>query len=164
MGTVFSGKRGIYKFNEFTLFTNITIVSGFDNSSIEEITFPPSIKTGGGSAFYNSELKAIHINEGCEVILDRCLYGTKIQEDLVLPSTLLSFEGVGIYSGNTTYKYNMIVLAQIPPQAGTTAGWVWRNTLINVYVPDESLSAYINANGWSDMASIILPISSLPRD
>lgn len=50
-----------------------------------------------------------------------------------------------------------VVRATVPPAFLDRANFVWGKA--NIYVPDESVDAYKSADGWSNYANIIKPLS-----
>lgn len=60
----------------------------------------------------------------------------------------------------------IVCKAATPPTLGTAAlgGSSTRPTLTYIYVPDESVSAYKSASGWSDYASLIRGISQFATE
>ena len=81
-------------------------------------------------------------------------------EYVELPSTLTKFD---IYSGSTYNTfYNVpsgcaVILKANTPPAATNS--VFNSFYGKFYVPDDSVSAYKVATGWSSIAARILPLS-----
>ena len=74
-----------------------------------------------------------------------------------LPNTITSIEKQAFY--NCSKLINVIIEATVPPTLGT-AVFSLNNKNRKIYVPDESLETYKNANGWSEYTDYIEPISN----
>lgn len=59
----------------------------------------------------------------------------------------------------------MVLKLGQPNAAPTYANTVFSNTLLSViYVPDTAVDAYKSADGWSDYADLIKPLSEKPAE
>jgi len=74
-----------------------------------------------------------------------------------LPNTITSIEKQAFY--NCSKLISVIIEATVPPTLGT-AVFSLNNKNRKIYVPDESLETYKNANGWSEYTDYIEPISN----
>lgn len=78
-----------------------------------------------------------------------------------LPSTLTKIGANGFNSAtNKSSGCEMICRATTPPTV--EADGLLNNNFTSIYVPDSSVNTYKSADGWSDYANIIKPISQRP--
>lgn len=80
--------------------------------------------------------------------------------EITLPASLTSI-GNYVFRGCESLKYFRIN-ANTPP----TLSWApaFPSTIVAIYVPDESITAYREATGWTDYASKIKGISEMPAE
>lgn len=149
IGRAFYGK-GIVKFNEFRHFTSCTKignlgfprdseVNSFTNSTLEEITLPPTFKNIGWKAFQGTRLKRLVIPEGYaydlyESQFANCYYLRYME----YPSTL--YQRIGWYAAFRNVSNLVIVIkAKKPPLQINIST---KREDITFYVPDESVDLY----------------------
>lgn len=155
--SIFQNNTSIVTFNEFRYFTSLNkINSSFFNgcTSLKEIELPIGIKELGGYVFSGcTSLERLVIPEGYESISNRNICANCTSLKLFdLPKTMKD-----IYDGalwGLSGKVIVICRAVTPPTLGTLNA----NPLA-LYVPDESLSAYQAARGWSQYAKFMKPLS-----
>lgn len=155
--SIFQNNTSIVTFNEFRYFTSLNkINSSFFNgcTSLKEIELPIGIKELGGSVFSGcTSLERLVIPEGYESISNRNICANCSSLKLFdLPKTMKY-----IYDGalwGLSGKVIVICRAVTPPILGTLNA----NPLA-LYVPDESLSVYQAASGWSQYAKFMKPLS-----
>lgn len=160
----FANNMSIGKFHEFKYFTSVTqFSSGGDlsHSSLTEITFPSSItQIYGGYAFNDcKQLYKLNMNEGLTQLGSYMIFGNESLKKLVVPSTVTSLYGnsLTVYT-NTSIQCTIIMLPENPPTL--LSGLLYSGVSIEaVYVPDNSLTAYKEAQYWSAIADKIYPIS-----
>lgn len=165
IGKVFVGNNSIVKFNEFEYFTNVKMFvssGGFCNcKNLEELVFPKSItQTYGGYVLSGCDsLHKLVLNEGLQLINGgRFIYGNYSLKKLTYPSTVTNLlnDSLAVYANNSS-TCTFIMLPIVPPTfAGTIS---FSSSIEAVYVPDDSLTAYKEAQYWSAIASKIYPIS-----
>ena len=131
LGTVFGYNDLITSFTELSIFEGVT-----------------SLAT---DAFRDcSYLVAITLREGL-LTMARSFYSCSHLPIITIPSTMTAL-------GNDPF-YNCIRLATIialPTSPPTVSGtWLRYNSIAKIYVPDNSVSAYKAASGWSTYASRI---------
>ncbi len=188
ISTWFKGNKDITTFSEFVNFSGISDMSqsAFQScSSLTEITIPEGMTTIGGSAFQScSSLTEITLPAGVRYFgssaFQSCssltrimnfentkvvsLYSTTFRScsslaEIALPASLTSI-------GNYVFQYCtklkiMTVNANTPPTLGSGA---IPSTIGAIYVPDESITAYQEATGWTSYASKIKGISEMPTE
>lgn len=165
IGRVFAGNNDIVKFNEFEYFTNVKMFvssGGFYNcKNLEELVFPKSITQiyGGYSVSGCESLHKLILNEGLKLINGgRFIMGNYSLKKLTFPSTVTNLlnDSLAVYV-NSSYTCTFIMLPIVPP---TFAGTISASASIEaVYVPDNSLTAYKEAQYWSAIADKIYPMS-----
>ena len=80
--------------------TDIPAGCFLNNSDSRTVEIPSSIRTIGESAFYDTRLTELKLNEGLETICDLAFFGCESLEKLELPSTCTKIYGTGS-SGRT---------------------------------------------------------------
>ena len=134
-GESFSGCSSLKEF-DFAILPNIAIIynGAFLQCGLEKVELPKTLTSLGASVF-----------NGCQhlkTVIARC-------------------ENLPAYGGNMTFANcsaldSFVIYQEIPP----TLGWnCFQNTFCMFYVPDNAISAYKSASGWSGMQSRIKPIS-----
>lgn len=161
VGTTFRNNTIIRKFNEFRLFTNVTLTSSsaFNSSGISEFTVSPKFRTFAYQTFgYCTNLTEIRLTEGVTTLGDQWVWGCKNITLIDLPSTITTITGAGIHTYASSGQKNYIVIcrAVTPPTLGSSN---YLTKLTAVYVPDESVDAYKTATKWKDFASKIKSMS-----
>lgn len=102
----------------------------------------------GNWAFYNChELQNLEIPEGVTEIGDGAFYGCTYLEDLSLPASVQTI-------GDNTFALcakmkKMVVNAPVPPSIQAKTFYDVKRQ-IPVYVPDNSVSAYLNDSQWRE--------------
>jgi len=106
------------------------------------------LQTIGNWAFYNChELQNLTIPEGVTEIGDGAFYGCTYLEDLTLPA---SVQAIGDNTFALCAKLQKIVVnAPVPPSIQAKTFYDVKRQ-IPVYVPDESINAYLNDAQWSE--------------
>ena len=148
-------------FDELRYFTGLTFInsSAFRNcSSLKQITLPETIVEIRDSAFNNTALNKLIINEGCKIC------GNGILSDAIncalidFPSTMTS---IGTNPTNRGYVgLRIICRALVPPSFAGNWSFTPGGKPTAIYVPDKSVDIYKSASGWSDSKSIIYPLSN----
>ena len=134
-----------FKFADFTSVTignNVTTIGDsafYACSSLTSVTIPDSVTTIGGHAFYNcSSLTSVTIGDSVTTIGGSAFYNcgslTSVYCKAVTPPT----------GGNDMFSYYNDYTSTIKPIDCT------------IYVPTESVEAYMSASGWSEYADAIV--------
>ena len=153
---------------------------GCDN--LISITLPESVTRIGGAAFYQcSNLTSISLPDGISTIANYAFADCSSLTEIVLPKQLTTIEhnafnscsslleiilpeslsSIGEFAfANCSGLTNISVLPKTPPTGGRLMFDSTNNCPI--YVPTESIEAYMSAQYWSDYASRILPVSAVP--
>ena len=105
---------------------------------------------------YNSQLKTIILPEGLFGLEDIAFAHSNYLSGIILPSTVKEI-GSSIFDECYALK-TLVIFATTPPSLGSLEGSDPLDNL-KIYVPQESINAYKQANGWSTHASKIFPIS-----
>ena len=127
-------------------------IRAFDNSLLESIGFPSTLRVIEQEAFYRSNLKKIVLPEGF-LSLDQYSFGrcTNLTE-IILPSTLNNLES------NTFFRFKSEPTPQrkVTCYADTPVGDWEENGVKNdiLYVPEESVDIYKITPGWRGFGSI----------
>lgn len=162
----FQGNTDITAFSEFVNFSGITTLpnNAFNGcSSLVEITLPASLTGIGTYAFQNcSALTKVNGLGSTQVdsLASYAFQGCTALKEITLPATLTSI-GNYVFRGCASLKYFKIN-ANTPP----TLSWspAFPSTIEAIYVPDESITAYQEATGWTSYASKIKGISEMPAE
>ena len=162
----FQGNTDITAFSEFVNFSGITTLSNnsFNGcSSLVEITLPASLTRIGTYALQScSALIKVNGLGSTQVntLSSYAFQGCGVLKEITLPDTLTSI-GNYVFRGCKSLKYFRIN-ANTPP----TLSWAtsFPSTIDAIYVPDESITAYQEATGWTSYASKIKGISEMPAE
>ena len=182
--------RNCILLTEVNIPSNITKIGrgAFQKSGIEHIVLPdkPGIIIDGGAFDQCSNLKEIFIPEGydisiasgllssCEALIEvtigegvttipsscfnRCIALKKV----ILPSTISMIQTNILF--NDYSMETLVVKAIAPPTVeGSDFGYNF-SKICKIYVPDTSVSTYKNNSWWSQYASRIYPLSTLPKE
>ncbi|MDY0074480.1 MAG: leucine-rich repeat protein [Acholeplasmataceae bacterium] len=156
---IVSETNPIYQSIDGVLYEGNTLVSYPANKAGTAFVVPNEIKTIGDYAFYNNQhLETIDLNQVS--MIGQSAFGTsKSLSALHLPSTVTY---LGLYVIADSSITSLIVHRSDVSDGSITpllssAGFN-ENTL-TIYVPDDSLEAYISADYWKVCASFIHPIS-----
>lgn len=159
----FKNNNSIGKFHEFRYFTSVTYFSSggdLSYSSLTEITFPSSMtQTYGSYALYSCpSLTVINMNEGLEKINSSYfIYSDSSLKTLTIPSTVTEIAQNALAVSSGSKKCTFILLPTTPPDF--RGNITYSTSIAAVYVPDESVTAYKEAQYWSAIADRIYPIS-----
>lgn len=161
IGIAFRNNTSITHFEEFEYFTNplLTVVPklAFYSSTLTSITLPNQILTLDTDSFRGSLLQSILLNEGLQTI-NRTFYGVPLTE-LCIPSTVTNVGGGFLYR---TSCYALIMKPTTPPaitRIDTFTAFTGK-----IYVPDNSVDLYKEAEVWSDRATSIFGFTQLQTD
>ena len=154
------GNDIIETFDEFRFFTGITYINSSAFCwchSLRRITLPPNIVKIRGSAFADTAIEKMIVNEGCEIVEGSLISGNKNCTLIDFPSTITSIGSRP--NANGSNSLTVVCRAIIPP--AFDGAWSYNNSgkPIAIYVPDASVSAYRTTTGWSNSSSIIHPLS-----
>lgn len=105
----------------------------FKDQLISEVSFIPNLKKIGEEAFMNNQLETVTIYGGITKIGDRAFADNPLR-----------FVGV---------------IENTPPVLGVNA---IPTSVEGIYVPDSVVAKYKSANGWSNYAGVIKPLSTAP--
>ena len=126
------------KFNEFQYFANTSVPGNMFKGcySMTEVTVPQDITSIGYNAFQQTALSRI-----------------------VIPSKVTS---IGGYAFSFCQRLSVLILQPIvPPLLSGTAFYATDDNMSIIYVPDESVDAYKQADVWSNYAQRIRPMSEM---
>jgi hypothetical protein len=122
--------------------------------SLKSVEIPDTVKEVEEAAFANcSELASIQLPDLLNSIGDQALSGCPNLNKIEIPKSV-TFIGTGAFSNSFIKK----AISYIEHPKVVDFIFDWNCTVL--YVPDASLAAYQNTDGWRD-ALTILPISSL---
>ena len=105
----------------------------FKDQLINKVSFIPNLKQIGKEAFMNNQLETVTIYGGITKIDDSAFAGNPLR-----------FVGV---------------IENTPPVLGVDA---IPTNVEGIYVPDSAVAKYKSANGWSNYAEVIKPLSTAP--
>lgn len=163
LGTFFRQNSLIKMFDEFVLFTGVSNLPNecFRESSIVNITLPPSIKSITGAYKFQfmkcRNLNRLEVSEGTTSIQSmQWIWEADKLRLLILPSTISDLRSDALATHGRANTTTVICKAVTPPTKTNTS---YYNNVAAVYVPDESVDAYKAATGWSQLATKIKPLS-----
>ena len=151
-------------FPEFELFTSVTTIgsnstianSGFAAKQIK-ITLPNSITTLWQKVFTSSNFYAQDrlVIPASNINSESAFAGITTLTDIILTAaTFTNLKGYNLLGGNTAANIVFPNATAAPPAAGTMGTFKGY-----IYVPDALVDAWKAVNGWSALASRILPLS-----
>lgn len=173
-----------YIFLQCTALESVVLPSGLTSLSqglfsgctkLESVSIPSGVKTIGSYAFYNcSSLTSLTLPAGLTVIENRVLYGCSGLKSIVIPakvttinqyafykcSSLTSIEipqqvsTIGNYAFGYCSKLSKIVCLPTTPPSGSATMFTG-TALVDIVVPDGTVTVYRNAPYWSNYASVI---------
>ncbi len=156
---------GNWAFAGCTALTNVSIsesVTTIGNNAfrgcsiLEGITLPTGLTQLGAEVFYECRnLETATLPEGLSSIETSTFYHCGNLQSVVIPESVTSL-GWGVFFGCgklTSVTCNAIT----PPSCNSTSFFAFDATKCTLYVPDESVSAYQQANYWMDF---IQPLAS----
>lgn len=156
---------GSHSFNGYTKMTSCLIngVTNIGYAAFMNTTFTnidcSSVTVFANRAFYTSKIENIIlrdvVNLGNEGAMDEGLFYQCPITFIDLPNTL---ETIGNYAFFKSSIETVVCRATVPPQG---ANMFAQTPIVNgiIYVPDESVTAYREASGWSAYADRIKPLS-----
>lgn len=98
------------------------------------------------------------MNEGLKKINSSYfIYGDSSLKKLIIPSTVTEIAQNALAVSNGSKKCTFILLPTTPP--GFRGNITYSTSIEAVYVPDESVTAYKEAQYWSAIADRIYPMS-----
>ena len=162
----FQGNTDITVFSEFVNFSGITTLpnNAFNGcTSLVEITLPATLTSIGNYVFQAcAALTKVNGLGSTQVtsVGPYAFQGCGALKEITLPASLTSI-GNYVFRGCEALKYFRIN-ANTPP----TLSWApaFPSTIVAIYVPDESITAYQEATGWTSYASKIKGISEMPAE
>ena len=162
----FQNNTNIISFAEFVNFSGITTLpnNAFNGcTSLVEITLPASSTSIGTYVFQDCAALTKVNGLGSTQVTSLGPYafqGCTSLVEITLPASLTSI-GNFVFRGCESLKYFRIN-ANTPP----TLSWApaFPSTIDAIYVPDESITAYQEATGWTSYASKIKGISEMPAE
>lgn len=122
-----------------------------DNTSINSVVIPSTVKKIGENAFLSSTLTSVTLNEGLETIDDGAFYNCNITE-VTIPASVKS---IGNYALASSADLSVTCLGSTPATVGGSSTF---NKLKQIRVPADAVAAYKAADGWSTYQSIIQAI------
>ena len=142
--------------------SNVTEIAGAglkETYSLESVVLT-SIVAIRQNAFFKSGIKHIVLGENLTTVEYQAFAQTKL-DSITYPASLTTMGGSEL-SDTTTPRWAKC-LATTPP-TGCNA-WSFKNGgTYPIYVPDESLTTYKTASGWSSYSSRLFPLSQFAID
>lgn len=129
-----------------------------NNPALEHIHLPDTLKMIDANQFTYSSLSEITIPENVDTIgAGLCRYCHKLKK-IVIKTNLITATG-GYFLVDCPNLEELIMHTATPPTFnwGSLDG---TNSMVKIYVPDASVSAYKATAGWKNRAEYIYPLSS----
>ncbi len=149
--------RDCHSLTSLTIPNSVTTISSwaFGNcSSLTSITIPDSVTEIGENSFFNNNLTSVTIGNGCEYIYNEAFSQNYSLESVTIGSGVTS---IGGYAFGNALLHSFTIYATTPPEFNDAFFGVDDSNL-TIYVPSGSVSAYQNADGWSDYSHCIQAI------
>lgn len=155
------GELGGYAFCHCDKLTSIVLPDGlteiperlfWECNKLTDITIPTSVKTIGEYAFSNAGITEMSLHEGVTTIGGYAFQKCAKLKEISLPSTVTSMGDYVFWNCNSLMK--MTSLATVPPTAVKSFNSFNNVTKCKLYVPEESLDTYREAEGWSKFTNI----------
>lgn len=126
----------------------------FSCDPLVSITLPDSLVRIGINAFSYAAISSIKLPESLHTLggFGACPNLTEV----TIPSAV-SYLEYGAFV-NCSHLNKVTCLALVPPRCALNSNVFAESPLTAIYVPNESLEAYLSAPVWSDYADIIQPI------
>lgn len=125
-------------------------------SELEEVILSDTVTAFEGRVFFRTGLRSFTLPPLLEKMEWDTFFECKKLESVTIPATIKSIGGATFY-GCIELK-EVIIHAVIPPSLLRDT-FTYANPGVIVYVPDESVNVYKTAEGWSQYASKIRPLS-----
>lgn len=156
----FSGCTSLEEFEIPNGVTEIKYECFYDCTSLSSVTIPNSVTRIGNEVFTNcSSLTSIDIPDTVTNIGDafeKCTSLTSVN----IGTGITHIEGDAFdYCTSLT---DITIKTATPPTLSTALSPFYKTNNCPIYVPDESVDAYKNANKWKIIASRIKPMSEKP--
>lgn len=133
-------------------------------SNLKEIFIPEGYDISIASGLLSSceALIEVTIGEGVTTIPSSCFNRCIALKKVILPSTISMIQTNILF--NDYSMETLVVKAIAPPTVeGSDFGYNF-SKICKIYVPDTSVSTYKNNSWWSQYASRIYPLSTLPKE
>ena len=126
--------------------------------TLKSIKLPQSLKSLSNGCFGKSGLESVDIPSGVMTIDSGVFESCSLLRKVIMRcDNLGAIGGIKVFYQCTALEDVIITQLSIPP----VLGWgTFDGTTCSFYVPDEMVTAYKNATGWSQMASRIHPLST----
>jgi hypothetical protein len=134
--------------------------------NINSVKLPTGISHINTLAFHHCALKEIDIPQGVCRLCFSSLRDCSLLRKITLPASLTNIDWM-VFAGCTSLKQCIVKAVNPPKYKGGMQGddWVFlfhgANPDLRIYVPDQSLDAYKNDDGWGEYKDNIYPGSSL---
>ena len=137
--------------------------SAFSISSLEEIIMQNSVTSIETSAFSAAELRDLVIPDSVTSIGSGAFGSNYNLQDVYLGSGIADIDDdfSGLFS--SCEEISIVMSATEPPEIFDDADQFDSSSVV-IYVPNESVDAYKNAEGWSVYADLIKPLSEKPTE
>lgn len=133
-------------------------------SNLKEIFIPEDSDISTASGIFNSceALVKATIGEGVTIIPSSCFNRCIALKKVTFPSTISVIQSDVFFND---YSLETLVLKSVVPPTvnGDNFGYNF-SKICKIYVPDTSVNNYKNNSWWSQYASRIYPLSTLPKE
>lgn len=145
-----------FTFNEFQYFTGTTQLLMKD-TKVSEVTMPASLTSVGTSGLEgNPNLKRVKFQEGLKTM---DFVAIRNNSSLVLVDFPTTLTDIGYCAFSMSASGAIVILRATTPVSYVSCHASIMPSDGKIYVPDAIVDAYKAADGWSNVASLIYPLS-----
>ncbi|MBR0297074.1 MAG: leucine-rich repeat protein [Paludibacteraceae bacterium] len=130
-----------------------------DCTSLNSISIPGSVEWIGGTAFSGcTALKTVVMQSGVKEILQYAFNNCTALTKVIIPATVETID-IGAFQQCTSLN-NIQCSALTPPECETLVFSGVNVAACDLYVPEESVELYKNANTWKEFGNKIQPMQT----
>ena len=129
------------------------VIIAYANASGTKYDIPDNITEIGANCFNDTYLTDVLIPEGVLSIGDSAFWGCNNMTSITIPESVTAIDSWAFYACNSMAK---VYFKSINPCSLGYSAFMETTASFQIYVPEEAVTAYQTAQGWSDYASYIV--------